>query len=105
MPYANYYLEPFKAAARSFAVEETIAPVRDGSELESVIAAQVSARDGRFVVIRLEFSHRAIRRHGGRNFMLYCNKALPRDSASTFPAFDFGQKSSRVTQVAFCRGQ
>ena len=70
-------------------MEETIAPVRDGSKLESVIAAQVSARDGRFVVIRLEFSHRAIRRHGGRNFMLYCNKALPRDSASTFPAFDF----------------
>src|SRR6516164_7820613 len=31
-PYANYYLEPFKAAARSFAVEETVAPVRDGSE-------------------------------------------------------------------------
>src|SRR5262249_43281538 len=31
--------------------------------------------------IRLESSHRAIRRHGGANFMLYCNKALPRDSA------------------------
>jgi hypothetical protein len=37
-PYANYYLEPFKAAARAFAVEETVAPVRDGSELESVMA-------------------------------------------------------------------
>ena len=56
MPYANYYLEPFKAAARSFAVEETIAPVRDGSELESVIAAQVSARDGRFVVMPDSFT-------------------------------------------------
>ena len=28
-PYANYYLEPFKAAARSFAVEETVALVRN----------------------------------------------------------------------------
>jgi hypothetical protein len=34
--------------------------------------------------IRLEFSHRAIRRHGGTSFMLYCNKALRRDSARTF---------------------
>ena len=37
-PYANYYLEPFTAAARSFAVEGTIASVRDGGELDSVIA-------------------------------------------------------------------
>jgi putative ABC transport system substrate-binding protein len=50
-PYANYYLEPFKAAARSFAVEETIAPVRDGSELETVIAAQASKPNGGFVVM------------------------------------------------------
>jgi ABC-type uncharacterized transport system substrate-binding protein len=50
-PYANYYLEPFKAAARSFAVEETIAPVRDDSELESVIAAQASKPNGGFVVM------------------------------------------------------
>jgi hypothetical protein len=56
MPYANYYLEPFKAAARSFAVEETIAPVRDGGELESVIAAQASARDGGFVVMPDSFT-------------------------------------------------
>jgi putative ABC transport system substrate-binding protein len=50
-PYANYYLEPFKAAARSFAAQETIAPVRDGSELESVIAAQASEPNGGFVVM------------------------------------------------------
>jgi putative tryptophan/tyrosine transport system substrate-binding protein len=39
-PYAEYWLNPFKAAAPSFAVEAMLAPVHDMSELESVIAAQ-----------------------------------------------------------------
>jgi putative ABC transport system substrate-binding protein len=39
-PYAEYFLNPFKAAARSVAVESIAAPVHDTSELESVIAAQ-----------------------------------------------------------------
>ena len=39
-PYAEYYLNPFKAAAPSFAVEAIVAPVRDASELESVVATQ-----------------------------------------------------------------
>ena len=39
-PYVEYYLDPFKAAAASFAVEAIAAPVRDRSELESVVAAQ-----------------------------------------------------------------
>src|SRR6516165_9525841 len=55
-PYANYYLEPFKAAARSFAVEGTIALVRDASELESVIAAQASKPNGGFVVMPDSFT-------------------------------------------------
>jgi putative ABC transport system substrate-binding protein len=38
--YAEVYLNPFKAAAASFAVEAIAAPVRDRSELESVVAAQ-----------------------------------------------------------------
>jgi putative ABC transport system substrate-binding protein len=38
--YAEYWLKPFKAAAASFAVEAIAAPVHDGSELESVVAAQ-----------------------------------------------------------------
>src|SRR5215510_12872566 len=38
-PYAEYWLNPFKAAAGAFAVEAIAAPVRDGSELESVFAA------------------------------------------------------------------
>jgi putative ABC transport system substrate-binding protein len=39
-PYAEYYLNPFKAAAASFAVEAIAAPVHDQPELESVVAAQ-----------------------------------------------------------------
>ena len=37
-PYAEVYLNPFKAAAASFAVMAISAPVRDASELESVVA-------------------------------------------------------------------
>src|SRR6476619_507812 len=36
--YAEYWLNPFKAAATSFAVEAIAAPVRDGSELDTVVA-------------------------------------------------------------------
>jgi putative tryptophan/tyrosine transport system substrate-binding protein len=46
--YAEYYLNPFKAAAASFAVEAIVAPVRDTSDLETVIAAaRRSAASGR----------------------------------------------------------
>jgi putative ABC transport system substrate-binding protein len=38
--YAEYWLNPFKAAAVSFAVEAIAAPIRDRSELDSVFAAQ-----------------------------------------------------------------
>jgi putative tryptophan/tyrosine transport system substrate-binding protein len=39
-PYAEYYLNPFKAVAPSFAVEAIVAPVRDTSELEAFVATQ-----------------------------------------------------------------
>jgi putative tryptophan/tyrosine transport system substrate-binding protein len=39
-PYAEYWLNPFKDAAASLAVEAISAPIRDESELDSVIAAQ-----------------------------------------------------------------
>jgi putative ABC transport system substrate-binding protein len=39
-PFADIYLNPFKAAAPSFAVEANTAPVHDASELESVFATQ-----------------------------------------------------------------
>jgi ABC-type uncharacterized transport system substrate-binding protein len=38
--YADYYLNPFKAAAASFSVEAIAAPIHDASELNSIIAAQ-----------------------------------------------------------------
>jgi putative tryptophan/tyrosine transport system substrate-binding protein len=37
--YADFWLNPFKASAASFAVEPISAPVRDESELDSVVAA------------------------------------------------------------------
>jgi len=54
-------LNPFNAAATSFAVEAIIAPVRDPSELESVIAAQARAPNGGLVVMPDSFmvAHRA----------------------------------------------
>ena len=50
-PYSEYFLNPFKAAAPSFAVEAIVASVRDPSELESAIAAQARAPDGGLVVM------------------------------------------------------
>ena len=50
-PYAEVYLKPFKAAAASFAVEAIAAPVRDKSELESIIAAQAREPNGGLVVM------------------------------------------------------
>jgi putative ABC transport system substrate-binding protein len=50
-PHFEYYLNPFKAAAASLAVEAVAAPVRNPSELESVIAAQGRAPNGGFVVM------------------------------------------------------
>src|SRR5262249_52679546 len=50
-PYAESYLNPIKAAASSLAVEAIEAPVRDLSELESVVAAQVRAPNGGLIVM------------------------------------------------------
>ena len=50
-PYAEYFLSPFKAAAPSFAVEAIRAPVRDVSELESVVAAQAREPNGGLIVM------------------------------------------------------
>ena len=49
--YFEYWLNPFKAAAVSFAVEAMAAPVHDRSELESVIAEQARAPNGGLVVM------------------------------------------------------
>jgi hypothetical protein len=54
--YAEYWLNPFKAAAASFAVEAIATPVRDRSELESVIAAQARAPNGGLIAMPDSFT-------------------------------------------------
>ena len=49
--YAEYWLNPFKAAAASFAIEPITAPVRDRSELETVIAAQAREPNGGLIAM------------------------------------------------------
>src|SRR6516164_3781526 len=49
--YFEYWLNPFKAAAVSLAVEAIASPVRDRSELESVIAEQARTPNGGLVVM------------------------------------------------------
>ena len=54
--YAEYWLKPFKAAAPSFAVEAIAAPVRDRSELETVIAAQAREPNGSLIAMPDSFT-------------------------------------------------
>ena len=70
-PYADYWLNPFKAAAPTFAVEAIAAPVRDTSELEPVIAAQAREPNGGLIAMpdsflevnRVEITSLAARYH------------------------------------------
>jgi putative ABC transport system substrate-binding protein len=49
--FAEFWLNPFKAAASNFAMDAILAPVHDTSELESVIAAQArESNTGLFVM-------------------------------------------------------
>ncbi len=54
--FADYYLNPFKAAAASFGVEAVIASVRDGSELESVISTHAREPNAGLVVMTNSFT-------------------------------------------------
>jgi putative ABC transport system substrate-binding protein len=54
--YADYWLNPFKAAAPSFSVEAIAAPVRDTSELEPVIAAQAREPNGGLIAMPDSFN-------------------------------------------------
>src|ERR1700730_13876319 len=60
-PYAEYFLKPLKAAAPSLGVEVIAAPVRDTSELESVVAAQARTLNNGLIVTPDSFMdvHRA----------------------------------------------
>jgi len=50
-PYAEHWLNSFKAAAASFAVQAIVAPVHDTSELESVVAEQAQEPSGGLIVM------------------------------------------------------
>jgi putative ABC transport system substrate-binding protein len=60
-PYAEFYLNPFKAAAAALAVEAFAAPVRDTSELESIVLALSREPKGGLIVMPDHFLsvHRA----------------------------------------------
>jgi len=49
--FAEYWLNPFKAAAASIEVQPIVAPVNDMSELESVVAAQAREPNGGVIVM------------------------------------------------------
>jgi putative ABC transport system substrate-binding protein len=55
-PHFEYFLNPFKAATASFGVEAITAPVRDTSELESVIAAQAREPNSGLIVMPDSFT-------------------------------------------------
>jgi ABC-type uncharacterized transport system substrate-binding protein len=50
-PYYEYYLKPFKGAVASFGLEGIAAPVRDRSELETVIATQAREPNSGLIAI------------------------------------------------------
>jgi putative ABC transport system substrate-binding protein len=54
--YAYYWLNPFRAAAPSFAVEAITAQARDTSELESIIAAQAREPNGGLIAMPDSFT-------------------------------------------------
>jgi putative tryptophan/tyrosine transport system substrate-binding protein len=60
-PYYEIYLNPFKAAAASFAVQVIAAPVHNTSELEAVVAAQAREPNGGVIAMPDSFmnAHRA----------------------------------------------
>src|SRR5215469_7147875 len=93
--YANYYLEPFKAAARSFAVEEIVAPVRNSGELESVIAAQAREPNGGLIVMPDAFTDT----HRVEIISLAARYALPAVYPFHYWAEDGGLLSYGVDQI------
>jgi len=72
-PYADYYLNPFKAVAASLAVEAIAVPVHDASELEAVLAAQAHAPDGGLIVMPDAFMNA----HGVEIISLAARHGLP----------------------------
>src|SRR6202051_1686765 len=50
-PYFAYYLQPFEAAARSYAVEPMAAPVHTAADIEHVVASLGDRSDAGLVVM------------------------------------------------------
>jgi putative ABC transport system substrate-binding protein len=72
-PYAEIYIKPFKAAADSLGVEAITAPVRDTSELETVIGAHARAPNGGLIVMPDAFMNT----HRERIVLLAAHHLLP----------------------------
>ena len=50
-PYARFFLDPLKTAAPSVGMEVTASPVRDTSEMESVVATEAIAPNGSLLAL------------------------------------------------------
>ena len=59
--YAEYFLNPFKASAASFALQAVAAPVRDTSEVETIVAALAREPNGGLMVMPGELRQRPSR--------------------------------------------
>jgi putative ABC transport system substrate-binding protein len=49
-PYFAYYVEPFKAAARSLGIEPVVSPVRSSEDIESAITMVAAKPNGSLIV-------------------------------------------------------
>ena len=77
-PYAEYWLNPFKAAAASFAVQAIVAPVHDASELESVVAVQAHEPNGGLIDAGYLYERTSVGNHiAGRPLPSPCRLSLP----------------------------
>jgi putative tryptophan/tyrosine transport system substrate-binding protein len=72
-PYAEIYIKPFKAAADSLGVEAMTAPVRDTSELETIIGAHARAPNGGLIAMPDAFMNT----HRERVVLLAAHHHLP----------------------------
>jgi putative ABC transport system substrate-binding protein len=72
-PFAEIYLDPFKASAASLAVEAVAAPVRETSELDKVITAYAGAPRGGLIVMPGPF----MATHSAQIIALAAQQGLP----------------------------
>ena len=95
-PYAEYWLNPFKAAAASFGVQAIAAPVHDTSELKTVVAAQAREPNGGLIVMPDTFTTA----HRGEITALAAHHRLPAVYPFRFFA-EFGGLLSYGTNLVY----